>query len=247
MLSSRGTFAFPSQADLDARYVRRFVGATLAADTIQQTNSGGTEIALVAPNGSINAGLALDTSNTLKRVGVTGRFNIGSSMIRASAISAPAVQFIRSRGTVQTPTGALSGDAIGALSMLPVLDGGLAIAEAAQFAAVLRENAVSGSVGTLWRLRAANIGSSALQDLLDVYGLGVGVAGVSSPQGTLRMFAASSLQIRNPANSSSLFEADATGLAFFNVPTVARQLVPLGSTTDQVITALNNLGLFRLV
>lgn len=34
-------------------------------------------------------------------------------------------------------------------------------------------------------------------------------------------------------------------IGFFGVASVARQLVPTGSTTDQVITALQNLGLFR--
>lgn len=43
------------------------------------------------------------------------------------------------------------------------------------------------------------------------------------------------------------FEADGTGAmgSFYGVPAVARQLVPTGSSNDDVIIALQNLGLFR--
>jgi len=39
--------------------------------------------------------------------------------------------------------------------------------------------------------------------------------------------------------------ATAIGISFYGVAAVARQLIATGSTTDQVITALQNLGLFR--
>jgi len=40
------------------------------------------------------------------------------------------------------------------------------------------------------------------------------------------------------------FRYGSNRVGFFGVPTVARQVVPTGSTTDDVITALQNLGLF---
>jgi hypothetical protein len=63
----------------------------------------------------------------------------------------------------------------------------------------------------------------------------------------LRFVPVSTAALRNPADTGNVVEWGADVLGFFNVAPVARQLVPLGSTPDQIINALNNLGLFRLV
>lgn len=53
---------------------------------------------------------------------------------------------------------------------------------------------------------------------------------------------ASSSTLQTP---SSKLKLNGTGIGFFGVAPAARQLIPTGSTTDQVITALQTLGLFR--
>lgn len=61
--------------------------------------------------------------------------------------------------------------------------------------------------------------------------------------------AGSSLQFRTSATNTAGLATqieimDGSQIGFFGVTPVARQVVPTGSTTDQVITALQNLGLF---
>jgi len=54
-------------------------------------------------------------------------------------------------------------------------------------------------------------------------------------------------RLMNLADTTAVFQWGADVAGFFGVTPAARQLVALGSTTDDVINALNNLGLFRLI
>lgn len=53
-------------------------------------------------------------------------------------------------------------------------------------------------------------------------------------------------RLRNPANSANVVEWGADTLGFYNVAPTTRQTVPLGSTTDTLLTALATLGLIAL-
>jgi hypothetical protein len=54
-------------------------------------------------------------------------------------------------------------------------------------------------------------------------------------------------RLMNITDTTPVFEWGADVAGFFGVTPAARQLVPIGSSTDDVINALNTLGLFRLI
>lgn len=240
MLSSRGVFPFPSQADLDARYVRRFVGNDLAADTATI----GGEPSLFNPSGPTMGRIPADVSTALIETNDGGRF--GNRMVVLRPNSDARIIGSRFNGSFQAPT-ALLVNQTGATFEARGYDGVGLNRALAQLAGRARENVTPTAHGGEWIFSATRVGTTSIDSLFIVRSGGVGIAEQVGFAATMRMIPNTEGQLRNPSNSENRFAWDGTGLSFFNVPTVGRQLVPLGSTTDQVITALNSLGLFRLV
>ena len=75
---------------------------------------------------------------------------------------------------------------------------------------------------------------------------GAGIANWTTVRDTLRIIPVVTGQLRNPSNGASVIAWGADTLGFFNTAPVARPTVALGSSTDDLITALNNLGLIGI-
>lgn len=244
MLRSDGIFPFPSQADLDARYVRRFVGSTLVADTYSESgtpvfNTQPGSLARIAwPSSNVDASL-LSTGNAVMTVGgIVRAYRQGNQAFFTG---------IRFNGTWDAPT------AVNSNQTIVNFEGS-------------GHNGSSVVSGGFIRLIARTLWSAAqnpAEMLLSVVPLGqvnpvfvtyfgsdaVGTSYERNGQTThyVRPQAGGSRDYRDDTDTSTLFSHGVGGLSFFAVPRTTRQLVPLGSTPDDIINALNNLGLFRLV
>lgn len=244
-LNSRATFAFPSEADLNARYVRRFVGGVLAADTYLGDNSAGLgqEVVLANPNGPVMGRMPSDTLSSLLEANDGGRFLNRLKVYRFGGI--PQFRLIQAGGTAQAPVATANGQNLGTFAWSGY--SGSAELNGIELQGVTREAFSPTTAGSYFAVRAVDVGTATLKSIIFVQGGGVGVGEISMRQGDSRIVPTAAFRVRNPANTGNVIDSGNDDLSFFNVPRVSRQLVPLGSSSDTIINALNNLGLFRLV
>lgn len=167
------------------------------------------------------------------------------AMRSVNVAAVPYVQTFRANGTFASPTQVLSGDVIGAFSFMGLNSGfsNSGVAEGAGIYAVATENwtqSFNPAAGAYLSFRAkpnTEIAGGA-QEAFRVL-VATGSPTITEIQGRRgRLF----INCGNTANSI-LIGGASESIGFYNATPVTRQTLPLGSTTDQVITALQNLGL----
>jgi hypothetical protein len=151
----------------------------------------------------------------------------------------------RFNGTPQAPTAVLSGEVAGLLTTIAW--NGTAWVTTSQIRTGQLENVTATAHGAELVFRTVELGGTNLRSVVAMRAA-LGTGDIIGAQTVLRVVptTAGTGALRTPLNTASVVDWGQDTLGFYNVARVARQLVPLGSTTDTVINALNALGLIRL-
>jgi hypothetical protein len=236
-----------SRTRADERYVHRFVGNVLAADTYLGDNSAGAgqEVVLSNPSGPVMGGFPKNTHGSLFSPTDGLRAAIRVRIIRTGGVAALMVGHAIG-GTFDAPTGALASAGMGGVAGNARTSTGTDVTPAL-FQCNLRENATAAAFGSQWDMSVVDVGGATLKAILSARGGGANIAEYLLRQATGRFIPTTTGSLRNPANTQDVLAWDATGVGFNGVPTVARPLLPLACTTVDIANALNTLGLTRLV
>lgn len=228
-----------SRAAADGRYVRRLVGATLAADTRLQTRSDlSTEPVLAAENGAVQGLWPADASPIFSVIGDSFR---GTTRIRTARLAtAGGGGFFGAgfRGTIQAPTQVQVGDTLASFGANGTTDvstlgaGGTMIFQA-------REPFTNTARGSETSLNCVALGTTVEQsgitiraDLANVLELRLNGSTTNTIRGQ------STTRLRNPANTVNRLEWDNTGLGFFGVAPIARPTVTGSRAANAALASL---------
>lgn len=233
-----------SVAEADGRYVRRYVGATLVADTRSAPFSGGAEDFLWAS--SLRAGLPDDTAPDLLNGGPSIRALDNISVVNAG--NTAVFSGVRVAGTLQAPAQPDVGAVTMAFRSLSYTGSGLH--QSARLNFQTAEAHTPAAMGMRAVLGVIQLGSTNLRDVVEwtAPSLGVALWGPAA-QSTLHILGASSSSaLRNPADTANVIEWGADVLAFYNVAPVARQTI-LGSRGSgaALVDLLTKLALTGLI
>jgi hypothetical protein len=232
-----------SSAEGDARYVPRFVGGIeTGRAALQEVSSGVEEPTLSNPNGAVMGGFPTDTSPSLFDAGDGGRFATRLRIVRVG--NAAVMVCARAAGTLQAPTALGSGLAIGGLNANPYHGTGYVTAGLAVFNT--REAVTPTAAGSTFQIQVCDIGGVTLKAAFTARGGGAGVSEWQFNEATGRILPTTAGQLRNPANTATALEWNATGLGVFGATPVARSAAIAnaagGATVDaEARTALNAL------
>lgn len=216
-----------TQAQNDARYIRRFVAVAgvpvLAGDTYTVVNgAGGTEVALGNPNGALESLLPVNAVGAAFREASDGA-RIGNRVKINRVGNTPVLAGVRAEGTYQAPTPPLTNVVLFQINSRPVTDGGTgASTVTGGIAFRSRENLGPAAWGTQVEIITGRVGAGAT----DIPMIVRGAAGISEwllNLATGRIIpGATSGQLRDPGNTVNRIEWNGTGLGFFNVAPIAR-------------------------
>jgi hypothetical protein len=222
-LNSRGVVFGLDTNQADARYVRRFVGATLTADTIAiTTQGGGSDDALINPSGPVIGNIPTDVSSALLAASQGGIFGVQARVLRVGAN--PSVIAARANGTFQVPTGLLNAQGMGAFEARGFDPDSQNILQGVEMIGVARENWSSAGQGAEWTFNGKAIGATALAPMFTMR-TDAGISLLSMRQAEGRILPTTSGNLRNPANTANRLSWDATGLGFFGVAPIARPTI----------------------
>jgi hypothetical protein len=211
-----------SQGEADGRYVKRYVGATLAADTQARTvDTGATEYTLETYSGPVMGRMPSDLAPVLIGSGLGGQFWLQARAIRANADAGFVA--VRFNGTPSAPTAVLNGQVIGAFAANSF--DGTSSNRVASLQPTARETHAPGARGTEWRVLATPLGGASLLDafIMRVEAGESVLVGVRAVTKILPSGGAG--QLRNPSDTATRFAWDATGLGFYGVAPIARPTV----------------------
>ncbi len=223
-----------TRAQADGRYVRRFVGSALAADTGIIAG----EPTLFNPSGPVMGGIPLNTPVVALDVGDGGRFGTRVKILRVGNTTAGAqVQGLFARGAIGSLAVVQAGDALLALGGQGY-DGTNFNQQAA--VRILATEAWTGSArGAEVQVIATASGSTAQQGVIKFRrAVGVTAAEVVSDSATLRIIPITSGALRNPSNTADLIEWNATGLGFFGTAPIAKPTVTGAKGGNAALTSL---------
>lgn len=229
-----------SRAAADGRYVRRFVGTTLTAETglLHGANT------LYNPNGPVSGGLPTNISSVLLSPsdGLRARENVRIMREQNAAI----LTFTRVNGTLAVPTALGTFENIGSLQFRGA-DGGGGAVYCAGLDFQTREAFTPTARGTGAYLELVDVGTTALKRVQYWRGGGVGIGEWLGSQATTRLVPTTTFQARNAANSASRIEWGDAGLGFFGAALSLRPTVT-GSrggnaALASLLTQLATLGL----
>lgn len=216
----------------DGRYLRRFVVvAGVAVETAavrSQVNAGGvTETVLENPSpiGVLQSQIPANALPAGFLENGDGA-RIGTRLKIARVGNTPVLAGIRAAGTYAAPTPPLLNDTLFQINARPITDTGGAGTAAVTASIVFRarENLGAAAYGTQVEISTGRVGAATT----DIPAIFRGAAGLSEwlfNLATGRLVPATTGQLRNPANTSSLVEWNATGLGFFNVAPIARPTI----------------------
>lgn len=236
-----------SRSTADGLYIKRFVGSVLAGDTYLGNNPSGTEVVLSNPNGPVMGGIPSSyLYSQFSEANDGGRFGQRVKIVRAGSSSGAQLQGYSALGTLAAPTASQNGNNL--LTVTGIGFGATVARVAASIVIVARENFTDSASGGALDIRSVPVGTATAITTHRLQSA-AGTGEFLSIQATYRFIPSSTgvIQIRNRTNTANVIETGADDIGFYGVARVARQLVPLGSTTDTVINALNALGLVRLV
>jgi hypothetical protein len=234
-----------SLAGLDARYVPRFVGGVeVAGAAVTPDSAAASRGVMYSPSqvwggfapGAIAPGLVPNSVGMLAHE----RFRV----YRNAGV--PFITLVRTNGTLLAPTEPQSGQTIGEVG-----GGGYDTAVGqVQFGAGVRiqasETWAATARGSFVRVTGIVPGTTATLQVLNIEAPAAATADVNTALATLRIRAGTTAQLRNPANTATALEWNATGLGVFGAAPVARSAAIAnaagGATVDaEARTALNAL------
>lgn len=223
-----------TRAQADGRYVKRFVGSALAADTGIIAG----EPTLFNPSGPVMGGLPLNTVAAAFNPGDGGRFGTRLRVVRFGATNAGAqVQGVFARGTPDAPTAVQSGDGLLALGGQGF--DGSDFNQQASVRIVATEAWTSSARGAEVQIAATASGSTTQQGVINFRRASAATAAeMVSGSGTLRLIPLASATLRNPSNTADLIEWNATGLGFFGTAPIAKPTVTGSRSGNAALASL---------
>jgi hypothetical protein len=246
-LTSHSILVGLDTAEGDVRYVRRFVGAVLTADTYLGDDVGGVgvEYVLSNPAGPVMGRVPMDVSTALLRQGDGARFGARIAQLSASASQFAGGHFmaVRTRGTLQVPSPVIANDWMGIFSAYAY--DGVAVRSCAELVFLAEENIGAASVGTRAALRIGRTGSGSVESVTTWRIPSAGIGEQSSGPSTCRIVGGSTLTgFRNAGNTAYLDQWTDVGVRRIIGPIaigsvaadpVASALVEYVSTTQGVL------------
>jgi hypothetical protein len=212
-----------SRAAADGLYVPRFVGGVETARATSQLDSvGATEYTLEAPNGPLQSRME-GVAVALRRPSAGARV-FGGSIDRIQLGSAPGFRGIRANGTAAAPTAAPDTSVLATFAGMGYEPTNNAAVNSGEYIVVAREAMTPAGRGGLLRMTATDIGSVAPKGVFAMQGGGAAIGQLLGLQTTTKShpLAGGSWQLRNPADTATLFEWNATGVGFYGVAPIAR-------------------------
>jgi hypothetical protein len=209
-----------SQGEADGRYVKRYVGATLAADTAEING----QPTLYNPNGPVMGLLPDDAAPVLLVSGTGGRFGTSVEVVRAGGgFSSATMRGTTVGGSLQSPAANASGDRLFTVTGAGY-DGAQSRSTGQIFFRTI-EAWTPTALGTEIVFAPVALGTQGVFSALRMRSDAAGVLDLILDRGTTRFRPATRAQLRNPSDTATHLEWDATGLSVYGVPTVARQTV----------------------
>jgi hypothetical protein len=227
------------RSEADGRYVRRFVGATLAVDSYLGDNASGPDsenVLATTPGTAINAGMPSNASPILYGSGDAMRAAVRLKVFRENVQGVFAAA--RINGSFQAPTGLLINQITASYTGEAVeVDTGL-LTQIAQLQVVAQENVTSTQRGARWRFFAGRPGSTTQDLVLAVEPRSAGVSGLVAGQSVQRSIPAGTWQLRNAADTASVIEWGANTLGFYNAAPIAKPTVTGAKGGNAALTSL---------
>lgn len=210
-----------TRAQADGRYVKRFVGNVLTADTLL-LNGRNT---FVNPNGPILAQIPLDASPLMLPVSAGLGVELSLEIIRAGAggSAAPSLIGYQARGTLQAPTASQLND-----RLFVITSGGFDGTQrrsSGQTFYRATENWTPTALGCEYVLTVVRAGTQSVATAFTVRSDAPAVTDIIYGQATTRLRPSITAQLRNPSDTATLIEWNATGLGFFGTAPIAKPTV----------------------
>ncbi|MBX3704581.1 MAG: hypothetical protein KF822_12470 [Steroidobacteraceae bacterium] len=206
-----------TRSQADGRYVRRFVGATLTADTYLGDNASGPgqEVVLSNPSGPIMGALPLSVPPALYEAGDGGRFANRVKIFRLGLNAS--IRGGRVNGSYAAPLAVTAGE--GLFNVESAGWDGVALSLGGRVGFVATEPWGPAARGTRIFLGAVRDGSTSLAALLwESPSVGLGL--LSSALAQVNFHAGvNGVQLRNSLNTLTQLRADDVGLFAGNLPT----------------------------
>lgn len=214
-----------SRSAADGRYVQRFVGPTLAADTYTRTVQGGGSVpALINPNGPVIGNVPADAAAAVIAASQGGIFGTQARVLRAGANGSVIVA--RFNGTYQAPTGVLIAQNCGGFEVRGYDPDSANVLQGAQIFGQTRETWSAAGQGMGLVFQVKGVGDTSLRNAISLDAASAGtILELRMMPATGRIIPATTGQLRNPANTATLVEWNATGLGFFGVAPIARPTI----------------------
>lgn len=206
-----------SAGTADGRFVRRYVGATLAAETRNQITAFDTSAILSAPV-SVHGRLSELISPSLMDISCGGRFG---NAVLVYDNGSPIIGAVRYAGTVDTPTQITAGTRVGDFSAFaydgsaPVLIGRMTWTPSVNVTTTAKDGKLSFAVGR----------GSSLPTVFGMTSSASGISALTAEQASARLVPQGTWQGRNVANTGNVIEWGADTLGFYNVAPIARPTI----------------------
>lgn len=201
----------------DGRYIRRYVGDVLTADTrTVNQQGGGSAPGLWLPAGPVVANIPLNASANVFAGSNGAYFGIQARVIRAG--SNPSFLTVRVNGTFQAPSSILNNQTLGGYEMRGYESTAANVLQGAQIVANSSEDWTASGRGTRMFFQTVPIGDTNLRNVFDIFSESAGAASVfRSMAPTLRFLPASggAVNLRDDADSVTLLSFGNGGLSFF--------------------------------
>jgi len=201
-LTSHSILVGLDTAEGDVRYVRRFVGVVLTADTYLGDNAAGigTEVVLANPNGPVMGGLGSATHRSLLFAGQYGRFRDVAGVVRAG--NSANISLNHANGSLAAPTGSLSGDFLGQLSTSGYTGDTSELIQVGRIRLRALANVTSTETYGEWLVDVGRAGVVTKVNVMRLRSGGANIAEWLSDQATLRIIGGATLTgFRDSANS----------------------------------------------
>lgn len=225
-----------TRAQADGRYVKRFVNNVLAADSRLRGVATGDVPALEALAGPLVGNIPTDASPLLFQPddGLIARYRIRSFRDNASA----EVSAERFNGTWAAPTGVLAAQTVGQFVVRAYEPDTPTITQVGRIDLLSREDIRAAARGTAWRHVVFDVGSNVSKNVAELRGGGANIAEWRSLQNTWRLIATQTGQLRDPSDTATLIEWNATGLGFFGTAPIAKPTVTGAKGGNAALTSL---------
>jgi hypothetical protein len=207
----------------DGRYIRRFVNGVLAGETRTQLLSDNVtlEPVLAAENGALQARWPASVAPVFSVVNDGLRATTRLRVIRLANQGGGGFFGVGFLGTPQAPTqvtSALTAASFGGNAVNEA--GGLSLLGLMQL--VTRENVTAAACGSEWHVGVNPVGGNSQVNPWRFRANSTTIGEIFGGLAASQIRATSTARLRNPADTATLFEWNATGLGFFGAAPIAR-------------------------